>query len=441
MAFFVLTFTDSPLLYQIGWVVPLGLLFCLITILWALPAWLVWLERYSWAYKKGSMRLLGMDKLGGSINRRPGIALCCALLILALVLPGLFRVRFESDPYALRPKGLEALEVQQKIAKAFGAGREYVLVAWPSRDVKGLFQKGLVVDEALAKAKEDGNITTWASISKLGHPEPYSIKGVDLEGIDDLFKKYGLGVEDFTYVSLFLTAIRGDRQAPKPSIETSVSPCDALDQLPPFFSRYFMCEKDAIMGIAWVRVSGGHTPLMLKKELSRSFPDLIIVNPRLAVRELLGEVGSGLWTTVGWAAFFVLLILGAFFRRPSSVLLSLLPMAMGLLATIGILGWTGVPINIFNFIVLPILLGIGLDDGIHIFRRYQESGDVERTLATTGRSVFITTLTTACGFGSLYLAQYHVLESMGLMTIVGVFACFFFSVVALPAILRMKKPG
>ncbi|MCP4665430.1 MAG: MMPL family transporter, partial [Deltaproteobacteria bacterium] len=105
----------------------------------------------------------------------------------------------------------------------------------------------------------------------------------------------------------------------------------------------------------------------------------------------------------------------------------------------GVMGWAGIPINLFNFIVLPILIGIGLDDGIHIFRRYQELGDVEKTLASTGRSVFVTTLTTACGFGSLYLAEYHVLKGMGLMTIVGVFSCFFFSVIALPAILRLKK--
>jgi predicted RND superfamily exporter protein len=135
----------------------------------------------------------------------------------------------------------------------------------------------------------------------------------------------------------------------------------------------------------------------------------------------------------------VLCILILFFRRITSVLLVLLPMTMGLLTTAGVMGWCGINLNLFNFIVLPILIGIGLDDGIHILRRHQELGDVEKTLASTGRSVFLTTLTTACGFGSLSLANYHILKGMGLMAIVGVFACFFFSVITLPAILRLQN--
>ena len=104
-------------------------------------------------------------------------------------------------------------------------------------------------------------------------------------------------------------------------------------------------------------------------------------------------------------------------------------------------GWAGIHLNPFNFIVLPILMGIGLDDGIHIYRRFMEWKDIAHTLSTTGRSILVTTLTTAFGFGSLSLADYHVLKSMGLMTIFGVLACFIFSVIALPPVLAMVYRG
>ncbi len=438
-AFLVLTITDSPLLYQIGWVVPLGLLFCLITILWALPACLVWLEGYPWRWAKGAIKPLGMDRMGAWINRRPGLALLSSGLVLALTLPGISRIKFDDDPMALQPEGLEALEVQQDLARAFGSGEEYAIIAWPSKDVETLFQKGRVIDKALAEARQAGTITSWASISGLSSYKTHYVKGVDPAGIDALFRKYGLRLADFKYAELFLNAVAENKGAAKSPVGKHIRPCDRLDKLPGFFHRFFMCEQGKIEGIAWARTSGERAALTLKKQLARSFPDLLVVNPRLAVQELLGDAGGGLWTTVGCAAFLVLTILTIFLRRPSSVLLALMPMTMGLLTTAGVMGWAGIHINLFNFIVLPILIGIGLDDGIHIFRRYQELGDVEKTVASTGRSVFVTTLTTACGFGSLYLAEYHVLEGMGLMTIVGVFSCFFFSVAALPALLKLNE--
>jgi hypothetical protein len=362
------------------------------------------------------------------------------VVVLAVILPGIWGMEFDDDPFALKPEGLEALEVQQDLARSFGSDQEYVIIAWPSMDLETFFRKGLVIDKFLAEARQAGIITSWTSMSRLSSYEPLSVKGLDLVGIDHLFRKYGLRLADFKYMELFLNALAEDRKAAKKPFGKHMQPCEQLRQWPAFFGRFFMCGQDRIEGFAWARAPDRKSAAALKRGLTRSIPDAVVVNPRLAVKELLGEVGGGLWTTVGCAALLVLTILTIFFRRPSSVFLALLPMTMGLLTTAGVMGWAGIHINLFNFIVLPILIGIGLDDGIHIFRRYQELGDVEKTLASTGRSVFVTTLTTACGFGSLYLARYHVLEGMGLMTIVGVFSCFFFSVVTLPALLRYKKP-
>jgi len=163
-----------------------------------------------------------------------------------------------------------------------------------------------------------------------------------------------------------------------------------------------------------------------------------VVNPELAVDALVNEVRNELGMTLGVAALLIIGILMVFFKRMSILPFVLMPALMGLFVTAGIMGWANINLNPFNFIVLPILIGIGLDDGIHIYRRYQELGEIKQTLATTGRSVLVTTLTTVCGFGSLSIANYHVLESMGVMAIVGVVACFVFSVMTLPAILVIR---
>jgi predicted exporter len=445
VAFLVLTLTDSPLLYQIGWLVALGLLFCLITTLWALPACLVWLERHSRKQIERPMKLLGMDKLGQWVKRRPAGALILSALLIIATLPGLAKINFEQDPLALKPKGLEALDVQQDLSSTFGAGQEYALIAWSAEDIQSLWRKGHAIDKALAKFKREGIVASWTSLSQVSSPKPLHLEGIDLLTIDEQFQKYGLKLNDFKYANLFLEAMLKNNQTIQSSGENHISTekhlqtCEELDELPEMFNRFFICEEDTLEGIAWVQIPGTKSALLLQNELSKSLPELIVVNPRLAVRELVREARNALWTTVGCAGFLVLCILILFFRRITSVLLVLLPMTMGLLTTAGVMGWCGINLNLFNFIVLPILIGIGLDDSIHILRRHQELGDVEKTLASTGRSVFLTTLTTACGFGSLSLANYHILKGMGLMAIVGVFACFFFSVITLPAILRLQN--
>ena len=106
--------------------------------------------------------------------------------------------------------------------------------------------------------------------------------------------------------------------------------------------------------------------------------------------------------------------------------------------TAGVMGWAQIHLNPFNSIVIPILIGIGLDDGIHIYRRYQEISDMNKTLATTGRSVLVTSWTTMARLGSLSLADYHILRNMGIMAIVGVIACYYFSVITLPVVLQRR---
>ena len=67
----------------------------------------------------------------------------------------------------------------------------------------------------------------------------------------------------------------------------------------------------------------------------------------------------------GWATLGVLLVLFAYLRRLSLVLLATLPTALGMIQLFGLLGWLQIPLNPANLIVLPLIIGIGIDDGVH----------------------------------------------------------------------------
>ena len=92
-----------------------------------------------------------------------------------------------------------------------------------------------------------------------------------------------------------------------------------------------------------------------------------------------------------------------------------------------------------NIMGLPLILGIGIDDGVHIIHRYriEGPGKIRTVFTSTGRAVFLTSLTTMLAFGSLKFATYRGLGSLGMALFIGVGTCFLTSVIVLPAIMGL----
>jgi len=432
-AFFVITLADSPVLVQIGWLVLLGLFFCMAAVVWGLPAWLVLAERLSPNWLKRPALALGMNGMGNWIDRHPRKAVAISLLFLLFAASGLTRAGFERDIFALKPQQLEALDVQQELAAAFGSGHTYVLVSWNSRTEDELWHGSRRLDGILAKAASDGLQISWSSMTRFSDGGYFHVTDLDRQVLADLFSRYGLNLSEFTQFDRFVQRLPGNHAEPARG--------GLCERYPGFFQRFFICNQDAMVGITWVQADTSDTLAYLQKRLGESETAFLCVNPQLAIDDFVQQSRTYLWQALGLAGLFVMGILLFYFRSPGGVLLATVPVLMGLATTAGLMGWFGVHLNVFNFIVLPILVGIGLDDGIHILARYQECASVPATIQSTGRSILMTTLTTICGFGSLYLARYHVLESMGLFAIVGIAACFFFSIVTLTALLKlMERP-
>ena len=124
------------------------------------------------------------------------------------------------------------------------------------------------------------------------------------------------------------------------------------------------------------------------------------------------------------------------FRKIRYVLLAILPMALGMLQLFGLLGWLGIPLNPANLIVLPLILGIGIDDGVHVVHDYLRRPGARYQLSNpTAMAVVITSATTMIGFGSMMLATHRGLRSLGQVLTLGIFCCLVSSLVVLPPLL------
>ena len=141
----------------------------------------------------------------------------------------------------------------------------------------------------------------------------------------------------------------------------------------------------------------------------------------------------------GWALGAIVLLVFIHFRSPMQVFLSLFPVAVGALWMVGFMGITGIPFNPANIMTLPLVIGIGVTNGIHILNRFAE----ERTPAilgkSTGKAVLISGLTTIAGFGSLIIADHRGIRSLGWVMAVGTATCMVAAMTLLPALLTLRE--
>jgi predicted RND superfamily exporter protein len=152
--------------------------------------------------------------------------------------------------------------------------------------------------------------------------------------------------------------------------------------------------------------------------------------------DLLKEKGR---TAIIMGATAIILFLLIDFRSFKYMILAALPLTVGAFWMVGCMALMGMKFNFVNFMTLPLILGIGIDDGVHVLHRYKKEGrlSIPLVLKYTGRAILLTSLTTMIGFGSMGLASHRGTASMGQVLFLGVGACFLSSAFVLPAIITV----
>jgi predicted RND superfamily exporter protein len=143
-----------------------------------------------------------------------------------------------------------------------------------------------------------------------------------------------------------------------------------------------------------------------------------------------------LWAAV-YALIAMVLVLFLDFGRVKHTLVALLPLAMGMIATLGFMSMWGFPLNPANMIGFPLILGVGVDNGVHVLHDFCSRNRKLRYHLShaTGFGIMVKALTTVLGFGTLMIAQHRGMASLGLILAIGVTCCMLTALVFLPALL------
>jgi hypothetical protein len=122
-------------------------------------------------------------------------------------------------------------------------------------------------------------------------------------------------------------------------------------------------------------------------------------------------------------------------RRAVSVLVAT---AAGSLLMVAACAALDLKVNFLDFVALPITLGIGVDYAINIAHRHDQEPDPITTLRTSGSAVFVCSLTTIIGYGSLLVSDNLAIRGFGLASLIGEIACVATALILVPALLALR---
>ncbi len=130
-------------------------------------------------------------------------------------------------------------------------------------------------------------------------------------------------------------------------------------------------------------------------------------------------------------------------RNLRDLVLVMTPLTLAGLLTGAVSVLAGLPINFADVIVLPLLLGIGVDSGIHLVHRHRSAIDPQGELlaTSTSRAVLWSALTTIASFGSLGFASHRGMASLGQLLTLGIALMLVANLMVLPALIALVVAG
>ena len=155
--------------------------------------------------------------------------------------------------------------------------------------------------------------------------------------------------------------------------------------------------------------------------------------------ESMKEVIGSFQKAITIALITIALLLFAIQRNITDTLLVMTPLILAGLFTMASTVLTHTPINYANIIALPLLLGLGVDNGIHMVEKLHHSLSEEQNIyqSSTARAMFYGALTTASSFAGLAFSPHEGIASMGLVITIGIFWIMTCTFVVLPALSKL----
>ncbi len=461
--FFAFVVTDFVGLRQMGLLTGAGILFCMVSVLLLLPAMLAWREdRRSVSGRQPRLVLhgLGARRLVRWSFERPVIVICCCVAVTAATAAVAPRLEFQDAIRELRPRGNPGVEVQDEVAEHFGSGLNYTMIVLSGDTDEDVLERSHLAEESARDLVYDGVLAGVDGIGSLAPSPARQARAhdwldqrrelFDRERLHALFERYateeGIRSAPFRRGIDLLADAGGNRKQVTPSVLRSEPRLERM------LERYRSRNESETKLVVYLYPPPGQgrrgAPPGALEIVEGLGPGAALSGVNVVGERLRNGIRIDAVTASVIGFVLVALLLFLDHRWLAGALLSLLPLSVGVVWMLGLMVLIGLDMNFFNVFVVTMIIGIGVDYGVHMVHRWREIGfgpealQGERLaagLGETGKAIALAAVSTSVGFGSLALSHYPGLRSMGIVAILGALATALVSITLLPALVALGQ--
>jgi hypothetical protein len=460
--FYSMCVTKFRGLWELGFLIGTGILLSMVAILFLLPAMIQWNEarpRRRDVIRKLHIQSFGFEKLIPVAARHPVATLLALAGATVLFGTAAWNVGFSDNIRDLGSKSNKGALAQEKVARKFGGDLNFMMA----------IVKAPKVDTAVEKAR-----------ALMQRAQPYLDSGV-LRGADSILNYLPAPSRQEQVISALRAGAGGDfsvariertfRQALQETgfregafdgyladfreAFTRSEPLTLADlqaaNLGAVLDRYIKRSEPApgqesadYQAAVYLFMEEGkfrrEAPAGFVEAIQGNDPAISVTGVNVVSKRLREIFARDAKIAVSVGLVLVSILLWLDFRSVRMMVLANLQVLTGVVWMLGVMSLAGVQMNFVNCFVATMILGVGVDYGIHLIHRMRLNGGVvDSGVLETGKAVAMAAMTNIVGFGSLALSNFPGLRSVGIISSVGSLACLITAVTLLPAALSL--PG
>jgi predicted RND superfamily exporter protein len=434
-AFYSLMLMDFRGFSELGFIAGTGMLFAFVGMVVVLPALTLFLDNLGLIRISLRPEKVETVQRGQSRFRFARGILVAGTIVALLAVYGVTRVTFEYDFTNLRSVTPEREAVAERTRGVFTRSESPAIILTDTRA-----EMREVMDSVIARRDRDTLSPTFNQVSSVLEvvPEDQPRRLEKIRGIRELVdaEADNASGED----KQRLDDLRGYLSVDKPF---------TIEDLPESDRRRFLKKNgevgDFVLVYPEVPLRDGRNAIAFRSDIGEvtigSGRTLYAASSNIIVAEMLTMITREGRVAVGLSLLVVLFIVALQFRSLRLGALVVSPLIIGIVAMGGAMAAFGMQLNIFNLVVLPSIVGIGVDSGVHVYHRYlgEGRGSLPLVLRRTGLAVTMATLTTMVGYSGLLSASHPGLVSIGKLAIVGLATTLVSAVVLFPALLQVLE--
>ncbi|WP_223758146.1 RND family transporter [Myxococcus sp. RHSTA-1-4] len=431
LTFFVLGTSRFRAFREFGVIAGVGMVVLVAAYVLVLPALLGLTSRWGWRPRR-SATTPPQAPMGHILVRRRIVLTTVSAVLLFGLFTQVTRVRFDYDFRSLEDQGLPSFVLDREVNRIIGYSQTPVVVLTDTPEQERKVAHAL--QEAQHERGEDSTIDFVASLSSLVPPAQREKQALlqDLARLLETVPEGRLSPEQREQLAELRREVRA-------------RPFTQAD-LPPSVRQQFQSRQGNPGGFVMVYPSVSLSDGQAVRALAREVRGVrlptgergAVAGEALVLADILDMVTREGPRILGGATLAVLLAMWATLGGLRMALLCLTPTVVSVLALLGLMPLLGVEFNYLNILVVPVLIGTTVDAGVHLLTRLAAPGsDFVAVYSETGRAICGGLLTSAVGFGALFLADHPGLNSIGALANLGFATNLLIMLVAFPALLLM----